>query len=156
MENEKKNAVEEKKEVAPKEEEKNENLTYGYHPFWSMLNDFFGDDGTSEDVMRTDISDEGKDYKLEVEVPGVDKKDVHVSLKNGYLTVSAKADRSTKEGSGKYLRTERYYGNFARSYYIGSQVSKKDISADYENGLLTVRIAKPTPKAEENNEITIA
>ena len=75
---------------------------------------------------------------------------------NGYLTVSAKADRSTKEGSGKYLRTERYYGNFARSYYVGSQVSKKDISAGYENGLLTVRIAKPTPKAEENNEITIA
>ena len=156
MENEKKNVAveEEKKEVAPKEE--NENLTYGYHPFWSMLNDFFGDDCTSEDVMRTDISDEGKDYKLEVEVPGVDKKDIHVALKNGYLTVSAKADRSTREGSGKYLRTERYFGNFSRSYYVGSQVSKKEVSAGYENGLLTVRVAKPAPKADENNEITIA
>lgn len=156
MENEKKNVAveEEKKEVAPKEGQ--ENLTYGYHPFWSMLNDFFGDDCASEDMMRTDISDEGKDYKLEVEVPGVDKKDIHVALKNGYLTVYAKADRSTHEGSGKYLRTERYFGNFSRSYYVGSQVSKKDVSAGYENGLLTVRVAKPAPKADENNEITIA
>lgn len=153
MESEKKNVeVEEKKEVAPKKE----NVPASYaHPFWSIFNDFF-EDGTDEDVMRTDISDEGKNYKLEVEVPGVDKKDIHVALKNGYLTISAKTQRNSHEGSGKYLHTERYFGSFSRSYYVGNQIEKKDLAASYNDGLLTVTIAKPTPKEEESNEISIA
>lgn len=155
MENEDKKNVEveekENKAVAPKRD-----YDLGYvHPFWSMVNDFF-DDGMSEDVMRTDISDEGKDYRIEVEVPGIDKKDIHLSLNRGYLTVNAKTNRSNHEDSGKFVHTERCYGKFSRSFYVGNAVTKKDISATCNNGLLTVIINKPTAKAQESNDIEIA
>ena len=125
-----------------------------YHPFWSLLNDCFGEDDASS-VMKTDISENQEGYHLEVEVPGVDKKDVRLSLDKGYLTISAKINKHEKEEHGKYLRSERISGSFSRSFYIGNNVKKDDVTASCENGVLNVTIKKPQELKQEEKFIEI-
>lgn len=125
-----------------------------YHPFWSLLNDCFGDDNVSE-VMKTDISENENGYRLEVEVPGVDKKDIRLSLDKGYLTISAKINKKEHEGHGKYLRSERVSGSFSRSFYLGNGVKKEDVGASCENGILTVSINKPQEVKQEDKFIEV-
>lgn len=64
-----------------------------YHPFLSLFNDFFGGDETT-DVMKTDITETEEGYQLEVEVPGVDKNNIRLSLDKGYLSISAKVNKN--------------------------------------------------------------
>ncbi len=127
-----------------------------FHPFLNLFDDsFFNGDDESFDLMRTDIKDEGNDYKLEVEIPGVDKKDIKISLENGYLNVQAKFDHSSKEGEGKYIHYERSSGNYSRSFYVGNSVKKSDINASTNNGVLTITIPKNKPQQEEDKYIEI-
>ena len=131
----------------------NERVNY-YHPFWSLFNDCFSDEDTAE-VMKTDIRDHGDCYKMEIEVPGVDKKDVKISLDKGYLSISAKSVSSEDSTHGKTIHKERFYGSYRRSYYVGDGVTKEDITASMDNGILTVVVNKPKEKAEEEKYIQI-
>lgn len=146
--------VDEKKENKFDDRKENYHMENYYHPFWSLLNDCFGDDNASE-VMKTDISEGQDGYHLEVEVPGVDKKDIRLSLDKGYLTISAKVNKNQHNGHGKYLRSERVSGSFSRSFYIGNNVKKDDISASCNNGVLDVMIKKPEEAKQEEKFIEI-
>ncbi len=110
--------------------------------------------------MKTDIKETENSYVLDIEVPGFDKKDVNVSLENGYLTVSAQ--KKTCEGGENdeknkkkenYIRRERSC-SVSRSYYVGD-VDKEAIKAKYENGVLTVDIPKEKPALPESHNIVI-
>lgn len=144
----------EKKEINTME---NQNTNYEMerlHPFWSFFNDCFSN-YDSTDVMKTDITDEGEDYKLEVEVPGVDKKDVKIALDKGYLSITAKVSNNDTQGHGKNLHRERFTGSFRRSFYVGDSFSKDNINASMDKGILTVKLIKPKEKAEEEKYIQI-
>ena len=104
--------------------------------------------------MRTDIKENEDSYLMEVEIPGADKNDIHVDLKDGYLNISV--SRSEKSDGGKkdnYIHRERSF-SCQRSYYIGD-VRKEDIKAKYENGILNVTIPKETEKKAEESRILI-
>ena len=110
--------------------------------------------------MKTDIKETENSYVLDIEVPGFDKKDVNVSLENGYLTVSAQ--KRTFEGGENgekdkkkenYIRRERRC-SVSRSYYVGD-VDKEAVKAKYENGVLTVDIPKEKPALPETHNIVI-
>ena len=91
---------------------------------------------------------------MEVEMPGLDKKDIGIELKDGYLNISV--NKSEKEDGGKkdnYIHRERSY-SCQRSYYVGD-VKKEEIKAKYENGMLNVTIPKETPKQENQHFIEI-
>ena len=107
----------------------------------------------SQKYMRTDIKENEDSYLMEVEIPGADKNDIHVDLKDGYLNISV--SRSEKSDGGKkdnYIHRERSF-SCQRSYYIGD-VRKEDIKAKYENGILNVTIPKETEKkAEESRSL---
>ncbi|MBR2614946.1 MAG: Hsp20 family protein [Clostridia bacterium] len=98
--------------------------------------------------MRTDIKTTESGYDLEIEMPGVDKKDINLSLENGYLTVSF--NKEVKENDN-YVRRERI-DSFKRSYYVGD-VDKNLVKANLQNGVLIVSI--PNVKKEENFNIQI-
>lgn len=133
-----------------KDEHRHSSLSF-FHPFFDILSDnFFDDDNV--DLMKTDVKDEGNNYKLEVEIPGVDKKDVKLSLDNGYLTVAASFNRSSKEGEGKYIHYERSSGSYSRSFYVGSSVKKSDINASTNNGVLTITFPKSNAEKEEEDK----
>lgn len=110
--------------------------------------------------MKTDIKETENSYVLDIEVPGFDKKDVNVSLENGYLTVSAQ--KRTCEGGENgekdkkkenYIRRERSC-SVSRSYYVGD-VDKEAVKAKYENGVLTIDIPKEKPALPESHSIVI-
>jgi HSP20 family protein len=94
--------------------------------------------------FRADISETDKEFVVEAELPGFDKKDITVDLKDDYLTLSAKKENEKETKGRNYLRKERNYGEFVRSFYVEG-IRNEGISAKYENGILTVTL----PKAEK-------
>lgn len=107
-------------------------------------------------TMKTDIKENEHSYLLDVEAPGFDKKDINVSLENGYLTVTAQKKECNKECEGKkenYIRRERSC-SLSRSYYVGD-VKKEDVKAKYENGVLMIEIPKETPEVPVSHSIEI-
>ncbi len=112
------------------------------------------------DIMKTDIKDDGKEYEMTVEVPGIDKKNIKVSLDDGYLTINANTDETNKENgkeSGDYVVKERLVGSYQRSWYVGDDLKVTDIHAKMDNGVLTLTFPKEAKKTEDvNNIVTIA
>ncbi|MBQ1551791.1 MAG: Hsp20/alpha crystallin family protein [Bacilli bacterium] len=97
--------------------------------------------------MKCDIYEKDNKYYIEMEVPGFNKEDIDISLKEGYLTVKAekKMSNEEKDEEKKYLRKERNYIRTERSFNLGN-IDEENIDASFENGVLKIEI----PKAEEN------
>lgn len=120
----------------------------GSYDLFDVFDDFFKPmffDESKE--LRTDIRENETDYTLDLALPGYGKDEIKVSLEDGYLTVSA--EKAKKEG-GKYLRRE-IAESVSRSYYVGADISKEDIKAKYENGILCLVVPKAPQKKEKPN-----
>ena len=89
-----------------------------------------------------------------MEVPGFDKEDLKLDLEDGYLTVSAEHNKTNeeKDNEGHIIRQERYYGSAKRSFYVGDAVTKEDIQAKYDKGVLNVFVPKKDVKKLENKQ----
>ena len=131
----------------------NKNYFDLFDPFF---NDFFGLDRNAKynEVMKTDIIDHDGSYEMKVDMPEIKKDDIKMSLNDGYLTIEAKVEKNTDEND-KYIRKERYYGEYSRSYFVGDGVTEDDIDAKLENGVLTLNIKKVEKEAPEKKYITI-
>ena len=133
----------------------------GFYPdydfFDEAMHDFFPSfygRGHHQKYMLTDIKETDASYVMEVELPGLDKKDIHIDLKDGYLNISAaKSEKSEEDKKHNYIHRERSF-SCQRSYYVGD-IRKEDIRAKYENGMLNVTIPKETPKKIEDHKIEI-
>lgn len=132
-------------------EEKNNNLVkkeenFGlFDPFFADFFDFpRANFGKMNNILKTDIKETDKQYELQIEMPGVDKQNVNLELKDGYLIVSTehKQENEEKLENGAYIRRERSYGSSSRSYYVGKQIKEEDISASLDNGILNIIVPK--------------
>jgi len=95
---------------------------------------------------------EDKDkYVVAVEIPGMKKEDINVSVHDGVLAVSGERKGETEIKDGTVHRRERFYGKFSRSVSLPSEVRADKVSAVYKDGILTVEI----PKAEEAKPKTV-
>ncbi len=105
---------------------------------------------------RVDLKSTDKEYILTADLPGCDKKDIHVYLKDNILTIRGEHKSEEKQENDAYFYQERYSGSFERSIYLPENTVESDkINAKFENGVLTVKIEKlPEPK-EEVNEIQV-
>ena len=114
----------------------------------------------ANNVMKTDVKETDTGYEVDIDLPGFKKDEINAQLDNGYLTISAAKgldkDEQEKE-TGKYIRRERYAGNMSRSFYVGKDITEKDIHGKYENGILMLDIPKKAPekKVEEKKFVTI-
>lgn len=99
-------------------------------------------------LMRTDVRETDGSYELDVDLPGFKKDEIHVDLKDGYLTISAAKglDKDESAKDGKYIRQERYAGACSRSFYVGETARPEDIAAKYEDGILRVSVPKEVKK----------
>jgi HSP20 family molecular chaperone IbpA len=104
--------------------------------------------------VRTNIKETDAAYELDIEMPGYEKDQIKVSLDNGYLTVSAERKQSDEEEKKHFLRRE-ISQSCSRSYYVGTEVSKDNITAKYDKGLLCLTVPKAKPKKEELQYINI-
>ena len=109
--------------------------------------------------MKTDIreTDDAKAYRLAVELPGFKKDEISLDLRDGYLTISAQRNEELddKDNEGRYIRQERATGSCARSFYVGKELEPKDISAKFENGILTLHLPKAEAKKLEPKQTLI-
>ena len=92
-----------------------------------------------------DIKENMDSYQVTMEVPGVNKEDISIEMKDSVLSISGKREISSEEKDETYHRIERYYGSFCRSFTIPTPVDEKKIDAAYKDGILTISI----PKKEE-------
>lgn len=112
------------------------------------LDDIFDDfiSSKKEQNMKCDIYEKGGDYHIEMDIPGFDKKDISVETKDGYLTIKAeKTNEVNEEDKDKnYIRRERSYGKYERSFYLGD-LDENKVDAQFQNGMLKITV----PKKEE-------
>lgn len=101
--------------------------------------------GPSYWTPAVDIAEHDNEYVVKVELPGVSKDDVKITIESNVLTIRGekKQDRETKNDN--YHRVERMYGSFQRSFTLPSTVRNDKIDAVYKDGILTITL----PKAEE-------
>ncbi len=93
--------------------------------------------------IKVDIKENDKHYTVHAEIPGVGKDDIHVSLDNGVVTLSAEVKQTdTQKDDEKVLRSERYYGMVSRSFQLPREVDGSGASAKYENGVLVLTVPK--------------
>ena len=134
---------------------KRELQTRNNYDLFDVFDDFFKPMFFEENrELRTDIKETEQNYELDLELPGYGKDEIKVSLDNGYLTVSAEKHAKEEEGK-KYLRRE-IRESTSRSYYVGTDVTREQIKAKYDNGILSLVVPKELPKkVPENNYIDI-
>jgi HSP20 family protein len=105
---------------------------------------------------RVDIKEAGDHYEITAELPGVDKKDIQVHVRDGILTLEAESTKESKEQKkGKVIRQERRYGKFMRSFNLGADVQEADIKAEFKDGVLTLQAPKIVEKVQERRRIEV-
>jgi HSP20 family protein len=106
-------------------------------------------------ILRTDIKEIETGYELELDVPGIGKDDIKISLEKGYLTVEAHKDENKENKNVRYLRQERVYSSCVRSFFVGDDIAEADIKAGYDKGVLTLFIPKQGTNIKEKQYISI-
>ena len=93
-------------------------------------------------VPNANISENEKDYKIEVAAPGLQKKDFKVEVENGVLTVSGEKEEEKEEERKNYRRKEFSYRSFSRSFNLPENSLPEKMEAKYDNGILTLSLPK--------------
>lgn len=115
-----------------------------FREFDEMERRFFGNERSLQS-FRADVTDTGDAYKLEAELPGFKKEDISIDIENDCMTISAERKYDNKEDKPNYVKRERYYGSYSRSFDM-SGIDTEKIEAAYTDGVLTLTLPK---KAQE-------
>jgi HSP20 family protein len=120
------------------------------HEMNDFFNDFFFPMAADAAVGRgwgwnpkVDIYEEADHIVLSAELPGIDKKDIEVSVKNGVLTLKGERSAGNEVKEKDYYRRERSFGRFERSFNLQGDVDIAEIKAEHKDGILKVSIPKP-------------
>jgi HSP20 family protein len=100
-----------------------------------------------------DVKEDEDKYTVTVEVPGIEKKDLKITIKENSLLVEGEKKEEVKEEKETYLRVERSYGNFRRAFNFVSELDAKKVNAEFKDGILTVTL--PKTEKEKPKEIDI-
>ena len=96
---------------------------------------------------RVDVNETDNEITIDVELPGIDKKDVKVEVKNNVLSISGERKKEEKTENAEYSRTESHYGKFERTFGLPETVETDKVSAKYKDGMLALTLPK-TEKAK--------
>ena len=112
-----------------------------FHDFDELERAFFSDRSLGE--FKTDIRDNGDSFVLEADLPGFNKDDIHVDLSDNSLTITAErhSDYEQKDKKGNYVRCERSYGSYTRSFSTDG-IDTANIKAAYTDGALRLTLPK--------------
>ena len=124
----------------------NNSISNGGDYFDKLLGNFFNDDFLSPsnfigNAFRVDLKE--NEYIIEADLPGIKKEAINIEYDNDYITVSAKRDNSVEDKKDNYVRRERHYGEFKRSFYINNIEADK-IEASFTDGVLNIKLPKIT------------
>ena len=133
------------------------NSMMNYNPFRdfeTMERQFFNSNSLAE--FKTDIVDKGDHYELRADLPGFRKEDIQLDLEGDTLTIAAErhSEWEDKDKQGEFVRCERSYGSYSRSYDV-SEVDAAKITAAYDNGVLTLQLPKKAETVPAAHRIEI-
>ncbi|MFL0248323.1 heat shock protein Hsp18 [Candidatus Clostridium stratigraminis] len=134
-------------------------LNIGDDDFGQFFRDFFNTDFTQElsniyGSFKVDLKETKDNYLVEADLPGMDKKAINIDYESNYLTVSVKRDDTIKDEKENYVRRERHYGEFIRSFYIDN-VDEDKIDASFKDGVLKITLPKLTNGNDKKKKIDI-
>ena len=133
-----------------------------YNPFEELddmqrrfLNINLGESAITD--FKTDIRDNGDSYLLEADLPGFKKEDISVDIEGETLTIRAERteEKEEKDGKGNFVKRERSYGSFSRSFDM-TGIRTEDVSAAYENGVLQLTLPKKQETLPTSRKLEIA
>lgn len=93
-------------------------------------------------VPAVDVYEDEQAITLKVEAPGIEQKDLDIRVENNTLTVRGERKFEQEEKEENFQRIERRYGSFVRSFTLPNTVDTESVAAEYENGVLRIRLAK--------------
>lgn len=136
----------------------------GFETLARKMNDFLDEFekgfsiSTTEFSPRVDISEDEKNLYVTVEVPGISKDDIKVTINDDNVLVikgEKKREFKAEDKERNYIRVERSYGSFQRSFMLPDNVKKDNIQAKFENGVLSILLEKVEPEPPKQIEIPI-
>jgi len=113
-----------------------------------LFHESFSNEGRDESLATAsfapavDVYEDEHNITLKIEVPGIDEKDIDVRIDNNTLTVHGERNIEKEEKEENFRRIERQYGSFTRSFTLPSSVDVGQVSADYNQGVLKIKLAK--------------
>ena len=128
-----------------------------FNPFRDLAElerSFFGEDSLA--AFRTDIQDTGDAYVLEADLPGFHKDDINIDVGDDYVTISAErhSDFEDKDKQGNYVRCERSYGAYIRSFSTAG-IDMDNMKASFDNGVLRLTMPKQQAKPVGGRKLLI-
>lgn len=125
-------------------------------PFDHFFDAFFGDDsrlpalsGNAAFTPRIDVREEDDAYEISAELPGLEDKDLELSIAEGTLVLRGEKSSDHEAKEGQYFRQERTYGRFERAFHLPDGVEADKIEAQFKNGVLAIHL----PKKEEAKKV---
>lgn len=117
--------------------------------FEKMFEDFLPTmAGERVSYPQLDLYEEDDKYVVKADLPGASEKDIDVTFDNGVLTIKGEKESKKEDKKKNYYRSERIYGSFSRSLSIPGNIDANKISAEFDNGVLTLDL----PKKEEDKK----
>lgn len=125
-----------------------------FRDFEEFERNFFNSPSLAE--FKTDIKEDGNNYILEADLPGFKKEDIDLSIDNDCLTIKAQrhSQAEEKDKKGNYIRCERSYGMFSRSFDV-SGIDTDAIEAKYNDGVLTLTLPKKNVETPQVKKLDI-
>ena len=123
-----------------------------------LLNNLFDNDFfnamSNRGNFRADLKETNDSYLVVADLPGVKKGDIDIEFQNDNLVITAKREEAVEDNKESYVRRERHYGEFRRSFYI-ENVDEDKIKAKFEEGVLRIHLPKLTKDDENKRKINI-
>ena len=122
----------------------------------TFLGDFF-DNETRVSVPEVNIAENGDHFNIEVAAPGLNKDDFKINLDHNLLTISSVKEAQKEDKKSGFMRREFNYSSFKRSFSLPDTINAENISASYNNGILSIQIPKrEEAKVKPAREILVA
>ena len=122
---------------------------FDMEPGWGAVSSF------SFSAPAIDMSEDDKAYKITAELPGLDAKDVDVSVSGNTLVLKGEKRQEKEEKNKNYFFSERAYGSFQRAFELSTTVDRDKIAADYSKGVLTITLPKTAEAQEQAKKIEV-
>ena len=127
-----------------------------------LFDDFFrmpalsGDEGMfAAATPRVDVKETDAEYEVSAELPGIDEKDVELTLANNVLAIRGEKKTEREEKEKSYYLSERSFGSFRRTIPLPAEVDEDKVEAHFKNGVLTVRLPKSAAAQARTRRIEV-
>jgi len=119
---------------------------FGMEPFETRLGAF---------NPRIDVAEADKEIKVTAELPGMEDKDIDISLTKDMLTIKGEKKEEKEEKGKSFYRMERSYGSFSRTIPLPAEIDTNKVKADFKKGILTVMLPKTPQAIKETKKIQV-